>query len=493
MPLTNIHHQLELMPPLPTIYGPADYRELRETLVEMDRLLSRGRLEQEFIVGDLEHRGISSPTGRDFDIRRKMLRCNVLKSIAGLDFRELAVRMADSVLFQWFTGYSCLGPVRTPSKSTLERFSKAFEPDQIQALIDCSLSTVRQPEKAQELLYREAEISVSDLFADSTCLKAAIHFPVDWVLLRDAVRTLVKAMILIRKEGLRHRMPSPEKFLSEMNSLCIAMSQARRRSDSEKRRKKSLRQMKKLAKLVSEHGQRYRDMLDARWEVTSWSRAQAECVLGRIDNVLTKLPRAMRQAHERIIGGRRVASKDKLLSLYEEDVHIIVRGKADAEVEFGNGLYLVEQEDGLIVDWKLFKEYPKSDAHCVEESIERVAARFGDIQSYTADRGFWTKHNNKTLAKMRITNGVCPKEPKILEARLSDPQFVALQKRRAQTEGRIAILKNVYTGNPLTCKGFAHREKAVAWCVLAHNLWTLSTMARKAKAQQDDPPIPIAA
>ena len=42
---------------------------------------------------------------------------------------------------------------------------------------------------------------------------------------------------------------------------------------------------------------------------------------------------------------------DKILSLYEQDVRILVRGKAGAEVEFGNALYLAEQADGLIVDY----------------------------------------------------------------------------------------------------------------------------------------------
>jgi hypothetical protein len=33
---------------------------------------------------------------------------------------------------------------------------------------------------------------------------------------------------------------------------------------------------------------------------------------------------------------------------------VIVRGKAGAEVEFGNLLILGEQKDGLIIDWELF-------------------------------------------------------------------------------------------------------------------------------------------
>lgn len=61
-----------------------------------------------------------------------------------------------------------------------------------------------------------------------------------------------------------------------------------------------------------------------------WTRPQAEQVLARIDGVLAPLPQAVQQDHERIIGERPVANADKLLSLYERDLHVIVRGKAGA-------------------------------------------------------------------------------------------------------------------------------------------------------------------
>jgi hypothetical protein len=63
-------------------------------------------------------------------------------------------------------------------------------------------------------------------------------------------------------------------------------------------------------------------------------------------NRLSALPAAVKQAHERIIGERQVANDEKLLSLFEPDIHVIVRGKADAEVEFGNLLVLGEQTMG---------------------------------------------------------------------------------------------------------------------------------------------------
>ena len=61
--------------------------------------------------------------------------------------------------------------------------------------------------------------------------------------------------------------------------------------------------------------------------------------------------RQIRQAHERIIGERQIRSKEKILSLYEADIHVIIRGKAGAEVEFGNTLLLAEQKEGRILDW----------------------------------------------------------------------------------------------------------------------------------------------
>jgi len=44
-------------------------------------------------------------------------------------------------------------------------------------------------------------------------------------------------------------------------------------------------------------------------------------------------------------------------------------------------------------------------------------------------------------------------------------KFTRLQRRRAQTEGRIGILKQGFLGRPMRAKGFAHRKLALAWGV----------------------------
>ena len=62
-----------------------------------------------------------------------------------------------------------------------------------------------------------------------------------------------------------------------------------------------------------------------------------------MEGVLEQVPVAIKQAHEPIIGGRRIANEEKILSLYEDTVNVIVRGKAGANIEFGNKLWLNEK------------------------------------------------------------------------------------------------------------------------------------------------------
>jgi hypothetical protein len=69
---------------------------------------------------------------------------------------------------------------------------------------------------------------------------------------------------------------------------------------------------------------------------------------------------------------------------------------------------------------------------------------------------------------------LCPRPPRELKARMQEPRFAALQRRRSQTEARISILKRGFLGQPLRARGFAHRQLAVAWGVLTHNLWVFA-------------------
>jgi hypothetical protein len=299
-------------------------------------------------------------------------------------------------------------------------------------------------------------------------------------LLRDGTRTLMKATTLIRDQGLKGRMEPPEEFLRRINRLSIEMTHQRRQADGRKGRKRVLRQMKKLVQVVREHARKHRQLLEEKWEQTEWTRPQAEAVLHRIDRMLALLPQAQAQAHERIIGERQVRNREKILSLYDPDVRVIVRGKAGAEVEFGNTVLLGENRQGLLLDFQIYQDQAPADAHLLVESLERVQAGLGrTVGGVATDRGFSNATNREGLEIAGIFDGTCPRQPEQLKERMKSRKFAEMQRRRSQTEARISILKQGFFGRPMRAKGFAHRALAVAWGVLTHNLWMLARLRKE--------------
>ena len=235
---------------------------------------------------------------------------------------------------------------------------------------------------------------------------------------------------------------------------------------------------KKLLKKVSLHGFVHKEMLKNKWEETNLTKNEANLIIVRIENILTQLPEAIRQGHERIIGERLVKNEEKILSLYDKDIHVIVRGKAGAKLEFGNTLFLAEQADGLILDWKLYKDKVPADSKILKESIERLEEEYENYipESATTDRGFFSKTNQIYLKEKGIKDYMCPRSVSELQERLQEDDFCEHQRRRAQTEGRIGIIKKSFLGNPSKGKSFDSRNLSTAWSVLSHNLWVLARL-----------------
>jgi len=494
-------YQPALRPALPCVYGPLDYREQRTLFHRIDSILSASGLEEEFITLTLTERGIDTHGTTAARLERfakysvLALRTNIARNLTGLDHRDFATRLADSPLLQWFLRVGEMGSIKSFSKSTCDRLSRwASEQtvrdlnEKLTALLAATEPQSEQAETPATTFGLTQSILFDDVYFDSTCIKADIHFPIDWVLLRDAARTLMKATTLIRKHGLKHLMSQePLAFLSDMNTLCMKMTAKSHAADGRKHRKKVLREMKDLEKRIAAHARAHVRILKTRREETDLTEPSAQLIIKRIEKVLDQLPAAVKQAHERIIGGRRVANKDKILSLYDDQINVIKRGKAGAQVEFGNKLWLGETREGIIVDYQFYQDNP-SDTALVNPAIERLVDRQQlAIGNIWGDRGLASRSNTALLDKRGIGNGLCPRNVSELADKLANQQrFREGLKRRAATEGRIGIFKNVFLGRRLLAKGFGHRQLAVGWAVLTHNLWVVVRMAEAQKKRKED-------
>lgn len=450
----------------------------------MDRILAESNLDAQFLDMAIQAQGIDVTTispkaaARFALFTAVCLRSNVARILLGLAHRPFVARLADSPLLQWFLQVGEVDEVCVFAKSTSDRFERWVSAENLRTLNAQLIALSMAPPTAEGLpaaFGMESPVVCDELFLDTTCVKTHIHFPVDWVLLRDAVRTLMKATICVRRAGLKCRMPqSPEAFMRDMNKLCIAMSAQRRSKEAKRGRKRILRAMKTLSQRIARHARAHRDVLEKEWPKTERSQGQARVIIARIDGVIEQLPAAIKQAHERIIGGRQVANSEKILSIYDADIEVIVRGKAGAEVEFGNKFTLIENRQGLIIDYELHDANP-GDSTLVKPSIERLPQAVQSVvKKLWSDRGMHSKNNVEYLEEKGIQSGLCPRDPQELSDMMKEPGVREGMKRRANTEARIGIFKNVFLGNPSRGKSHGARKRASGWAVLAHNLWVLA-------------------
>ena len=249
---------------VPTVMGPIEFREWKQQLERIHEILGLGGVEEMFQRLSLARRNDGEQRAAETEKRpfrslstaeqagcqrlaSQALRCNVARTLTGESFRDFACRLSESMLLQWFCKLDRIDTVWIPGKTALQRYSQWLPEEEMRKVIDTLLGAASAGEEGGEQTLELTEgLNLEAYFLDTTCVKLHIHFPVDWVLLRDAARTLMKATMLIRKRGLKVRMEEPGEFLKRMNQLCMKMTHARRKKDGKRARKAVLREMKKL-------------------------------------------------------------------------------------------------------------------------------------------------------------------------------------------------------------------------------------------------------
>jgi hypothetical protein len=486
--------------PLDLVFGNKDYEILLSELELFNEMITLsgidGKVMQFFVDRAEEYRGKELNHKQIVKAQSEgafALRASLLKKHLGLSLRKFAASLAATPIYQWFCGINTWCGGQIPSSSKINKLENAMDEGLMKEMLLSFNKNILFDKSSCIKIGFEKEFSCSEIYMDSSCIKSNIHYPVDWLLFRDLIRTSMYKIIMIRDGGIKVRMPeTPESYSSRVNTLCIEMHGAFNITGAQKKRKAVFRKMKRHLKEAMGHVKRHLDKFTAEWENHSFTAGRALQIINTLKSMLLKKDQVVSIAHKRIISEKPVNHKKKVYSIYEEDVHMLVRKKDNAKQEFGNTMQLVEQEDGFVIAYELLEDYTKGDAKLGLQSLDYIEEHYSlcGIKSICGDRGYDSPllrnhlEEKNTLDDVDIKYSVVPRSVSDLKDQMDDPEFCRRLKRRAQTEAKIAHIQGI-AGKPMRQKGIRNKKLHLGLSILLNNFKRTAKLLRSLEQKKE--------
>jgi IS5 family transposase len=407
------------------------------------------------------------------------LRMMVLKYRYGLGFERLCAEVSDSVSWRRF----CRVPLdeAVPHPSTLEKLAAR-----------CGQGAVDGLNEA--LLAKAAEghlVKLDKVRADTTVVPANVTYPSDAGLLGKGVSRLVVLGSRLKAMGLATRTKARDRRRS-MNRRAHSISAwLRRRTDEAKDEVLAITaEMAKIAEVaLAEAAKVAANSARGLRRQGKAAAPRARATLAELKEVAATLEKVLSQTRERL-GGRMPDGASRVVSFHDKDARPIRKGRIGVPVEFGYKAQVVDNSDGLVLDYLVMQGNP-ADAPLLRPAIERIGARFAKLpRAVTADRGYGEVATEQELCALGMTRVVIPRRGRPSAARRkveSARGFRSFVKWRTGCEGRIASLKRGYGWARTLMDGAAGAATWCAWGVFAHNGMKLAGLV-EAAAKPPPPP-----
>jgi transposase, IS5 family len=442
----------DVFAPVPELAGQTD-PELKalDALLDDDQLFGQ-------VKADLARRfPHTTDRGRHSTPVEAILRLLLVKHLHNWSFQETEERVADSLVLRWFCRVYFR---RVPDDTTLIRWSRLIQPETLEAL----------NERVVQLAVRARVTSGRKLRADATCVPTTIHHPTDSGLLVDSVRVLSRFVQRAKPVLAQTRTDAAELCRSRLRSARrIAQSLhrlLRRKGEEEVEQQRELyQQLVETTEEMVQQAERVRVVLRKR------SEHVAQHLRDQVGQFLPLVRRVIAQTRARVLENKKVASEEKVLSLFEPHTRVIPRHKGGADVEFGRLVMLDEVEGGFVTRFEIL-EQPTEHGQA-EQALAHHQRLFGHPPRILAgDRGVHSPSTQRTLQEAGVQVVAIPAVGKVSAQRQAvehSRRFRRAYRWRAGIEGRINSLRRDYGLRRCTYHGMAGFKRWLGWGILASN------------------------
>jgi len=397
-------------------------------------------------------------TGRPGMTGEEVVRALVLKQMNQWSYSDLHFQLHDSTTARSFMRYGIAD--RVPARATLAANVKMLRAETIEGIIRVVLDVAN----------RAGVENGRKIRIDTTAVETNIHHPFESDQLWDVVRVLTRLM------------RQAKELVAEESDILFP--------DRTRRAKRRYRGAWN-AKTKAKRKEQYRDLLKVTREVMGAARRVAQTLNGwadkhgdqarKISSIRGKILRIMPLAEtlcdttqRRVIDDERVASTEKVLSIFEDHTDVI--RKDNRETIYGHKVCLTGGASSLILDCRVLDGNP-ADASLPVDAVTRQEDIYGRRPRQVAlDGGFASKTNLADIKRLGVEDVAFSKRRGLEIENMTRSRWVYRRLRdfRAGIEGCISFLKRCFGLDRCSWRSFDSFRAYVQASVLSFNLLVLA-------------------
>jgi len=389
------------------------------------------------------------------------LRLMFLKYRYRLGFEATCAEVTDSLSWRRFCRIS-LGE-SVPHPSTLEKIT-----------LRCGEVAVAALNEALVAKAAEAKVlRVDKVRADTTVVEANVGYPTDSGLLAKGVARMAVIVAALKVLGLAARTKTRNRTRSVRRRAHEVAVWLRRRNDDARDEVLAITgQLAVIGDLAVIEARRV--AVNARRSLRragAQASGRAKALVAELEATAVAVEAIAAQTRVRLAGGVPDGSS-RVVSLHDPDARPIRKGRLGRPVEFGYKAQVVDNVDGVVLDYLVVKGNP-ADAPMLVPAIERVTRRLGRVpKAVTADRGYGEAGVDAGLEALGVKRVCIPRRgrPGVARTKVQAGRgFRRLVKWRTGSEARISCLKRDFGWRRTLNDGLVGAQTWCGWGVMAHN------------------------
>lgn len=422
------------------------------------------KLPWDLLVGTYMKQMKNSETGADGINPRIVIGSLIIKHMCNLSDRETVQQIQENMYMQYFIGYSSFSDEIPFDPSLFVNFRKRLGIDQINEINERILGLrtkgddIQQDDQDDEPSGNGQNSTDSrpithqgKLITDATACPQDIAYPTDLNILNEARNKSEQLIDELMGNVKNIRRPRTYRRKARKDYLRTAQKKIKSKSEIRSANKKQLNYLKRNIK-------RIHALLDVLGRIP-FDKAQYKYFL-----VIQEVYRQQRYLHE----NRVTSINHRIVSIHQPHVRPIVRGKANAQTEFGAKVNVSLMNGYAFIDelsWEAFNE-----GKYLKQSVGDYKRRFGYYPAEVlADKIYCNRDNRRILKDLGIKLIAKPLgRPKAVDAEHVRPG------ERNPIEGLFGQAKTAYGLNRIKARLQQTSESWIATIILVLNLVKLA-------------------